>query len=532
MMPDTVLITAANGQPSARCGETTLFSAYDPRGEALRFVDHALRGIIRPELVLVLGAGLGHLEAAVAAIRPAAVVCSVCYTRVLAVEEGGHIPASVWAPGTTTGMEDFLASNIGERTAETVSVVEWPACARAFPEASRRAREAVLRIFRENAYGALTLAAAGRRWFLNSLVNFIALEPVSGNPLRPDEPLVIAASGPSLSRSLPLLKKIRGGINLWALASSLPALENAGLEPDLVVATDAGYYASTLLDAGRGRIRRLAMPLSAARGAWRTGAEVLYFIQPNFFENELVRLSGLTAPAIDAHGTVAGTALLLARAFGCTAAYFCGLDFCYDDLRSHVRPHAWDALDAARSRRLEPMQHILWSRASSQAPDRQPGSPCRSGASLALYATSFAPICSRLSVARIHASPVPVPGMHEADPADLVRRARPVPGRQPASVLSRPRTYPDMAARRKMVRELLREWMECVTRGLGDPASLAQAGTADAGNLLAECLRFFAGHAPTRPSPGAPDDTAARLERVRIFFAAAERRFAGERAHV
>ncbi len=516
-----IFSTAANGRRTVRAGEVSLFSAYDPGKAAARFVTRALESR-RPALVLVLGGVLGYLEEAVRTLLPHVPVGSVCYDGALAPAHGRG--QSVWTPESPQALEDFLRLVIGEREAGEVMILEWPASARAFPEWSSRARTQVVRILRENGFGGLTVAASGRRWFANSLINFLRLEPVSGNPLRGGLPLVIAASGPSLTSSLPLLARLRDRLNLWALASSLPALREAGLVPDLVVTTDPGHYASALLLGAGTAIPPVAMPLSAARGVWRTGAPVLLFAQPAFFECELIRRSGLTVPAVDAHGTVAGSALLLARACGATRAVFCGLDFCHRDIRSHVTPHAWDARHEASARRLSPLTSLLWERTQTLTPETLPDTGCRTGPSLQVYASSFTEICARITAARLNPSPVDVPGMETVTADELEGEAgnAALSGAKPA--LSPARHYPGREERKRIVDTLLGEWIVCLEREARRPAATAPG-------LVDELLRFLAGVRPGQDSGGSSGAAAARRRTAKDFLTGLRSRYAGETAY-
>jgi hypothetical protein len=475
-----VVFTSASGEPSARLeraasGDIALFSAYAPRREAERFVAEALRDK-RPAAVVVLGAGLGYLEAAAAKAVPQAAVFPVYYADELApplVREG-------WRPGCGRSLSDFLERALTERDPRSVEVIEWPAAACAFPELARQARAETLRVLRENAASELSIAGSGRRWLRNSLANFLLLDaPLSGNPLDPGKPLVIAAAGPSLSAALPLLIRHRGRISLWALSSSLAALGSRGLAPDLAVATDAGYYASRLLLRAPARIPVLAMPLSGARGAWRAAERVFLFAQPNFFELELFRRGRAAVPAVDAHGTVAGTALLLARACGARTVFFCGLDFCWDDIRSHAAPHASQDQAEQSSIRLEPAYGRTFGRALAFAPCRIDGSRRRTADALSVYAGSFREPCAGagMRVFRLFPSPVEVPGMIGAGAAELEEAVGARRGGENPAGLSPLRGYPDAGERRRIVRALLDEWLEDIAAGRPRP----------------ELARFFSG---------------------------------------
>jgi hypothetical protein len=471
MKPVINIFIAANGQKSARLasrasGDIALFSAYNPGREAKRFAAAALLGK-KPELIVILGAGLGHLEAAAAHLAPGVRIVPVYFAAELDPGETGS-DGRAWNPGHASALVRFLAEAVGECDPRSVEIIEWPTAAQAFPELARAAREALVQALKQGAWGGLTVAGSGRRWLTNTLVNFMSLEaPVGSLSFDPARPLVIAAAGPSLAKALPLLSAQRGRYTLVALASSLQALRHCGLEPDLVVATDAGYYASHLLTSARGRIKLLAMPLSAARGAWRAAERVFLFAQPNFFELELLGSARASVPAVDAHGTVAGSALLLARAVGAREIFFCGLDCCYDDIRSHCSPHPYEGLVAASATRLISGYSAAYGRALDLAPERL-GAGCRTSTSLSVYAASFESLCADADrrVFRLFPSPVPVPGMAEAAAADFERAVSRSPAARPQAALSLLRGYPDARTRKRLVRARLDEWLRRLADGV------------------------------------------------------------------
>ncbi|MBN2353460.1 MAG: DUF115 domain-containing protein [Spirochaetales bacterium] len=516
MTSGIVVFTAASGERSARLddgrgGGIALFSVYDPRREAERFVAGQLRDRPLTHLV-ILGAGLGYLEAAAETAVPRAGIIPVYFADELAPEGAGH-DDDAWRPGNGESIELFFERVLRGCDPRAVEVLEWPAAGRAFPELSRRARDALLRVLKENAYGDLTAAASGRRWLRNTLENFLLLDaPVAGRLLDPTLPLVIAAAGPSLDAALPLLVRHRDRVNLWALASALKALRSRGLEPDLTVATDAGYYASHLLLHSGGGIPLLAMPLSGAREAWRAADRVFLFAQPNFFELELFARSETSVPAVDAHGTVAGTALFLARAGGAATVFFCGLDCSYDDIRSHAAPHPYDELAARAATRFLPAYAAAFSRAHTLAPRRLGSGRARSSEALSVYSGSFREPCHRegFRVFRLFPSPVDVPGMKNAGPADFERAARAARGPRQTPALQPLAGYPAAASRKRIVRRLLDDW-------------LAEIGT---GRPRSELADFFAG---VRPDPDG--GKAERLAAAAGFLETLRERFVEEWAH-
>src|SRR5208282_3958810 len=136
------LFTARSGAPSVKVDGVAMHSPYDPAREAERFVQESL-GDENPSTVIVLGECVGHIVRAVARLKP-----------------GASLLAAVYSPGIA-------------QAAPVQGVRTWHPAARAFPEVSRAANEAVRQVVQELNGSFVTTVASGRRWLRNSLANFV-----------------------------------------------------------------------------------------------------------------------------------------------------------------------------------------------------------------------------------------------------------------------------------------------------------------------------------------------------------------------
>jgi len=419
------LVASRAGTPTAVVRGAYLHSKYDPRKEAQRFALQALNAE-RPSLVVLLGAGLGYLARALQEMVPGLRVMPVFYDASVhdaavartASDRGSRQPGAealawAWHPQRPTSLLEHLRTEIRELDSEGLAVVEWPTSARLFPEVSREANRAIRQLLRELRGSLATTAVLGRRWLRNAFRNFVFLENLSGGPLPPGAPVLITASGPSLEEALPLVVPHRDRFALWALPSSLLALREQGLRPDLVVLTDPGYYAMAHLHPGAAMGLEIAMPLSAACGTWRVGATVLPLSQGTFFERALCALRGLEPTAIPSFGTVAASALTLARRLAAPQIVVAGLDLTQRDIRSHARPNVFDSFLEKGCGRLSPFFHRSFSRNAEE--HGEPGPPAaksraRAGSTLALdtYAGWFAAL-----------EPGPGPLLHRLLPSEV-----------------------------------------------------------------------------------------------------------------
>jgi hypothetical protein len=410
--------TSRTGLPILLLDGKPLVSTYDPVREARRFAGAALAGAAAAPAVVVVGGVMGYLEQAVRAEAPQARLLRVDLSAEASAIEG-PTPAPRWSPSSPLALASFLAGQLDESDLLGLRVIEWAPAAAAWPDRARGAREEIRLFVERLKAGYATTAAFGALWVRNALANFVGLRAL-GAPAAAggDEPLLIAASGPTLEEALPLLLSHRGHMRLWALPSSVRALDDAGIRPDLVVVTDPGLYALQHLPAGYGA--PIAMPLAASRGTRSYSDTVLLFSQPYLFEQEL---AGLLAPwplpVIPPQGTVAASALALAAAAGYRSIVFAGLDFCYRDVLSHARPGLFEIYHAARCGRTSPFDGALFS-AAAEAAERD-ASGARATAGLRAYSRWFAtaPLPRGVRVHRLLASSVELPAIAAVGPRDL-----------------------------------------------------------------------------------------------------------------
>lgn len=417
---DLVFETSRTGSPSCRAGRIRLHSAYDPRKEALRFLEASLPpGPVNT--AILLGPGLDYLSEPIIQTHPGCRVVRIQYAAGLAGRETVQGPPT-WYPGQEETLGAFLSRCLDEDGLSGIRILEWEASATAWPQEAARAKAGLRSALDFLASSAATLKAFGPAWIANACRNFLLLESLL-QPRPEPSPIVVAAAGPSLESALAFLKSRRGCFRLLAVSSALAALEGAGLEPDLVVASDAGFWSRYHLYPLAGRKACIASPLSALPSAClASNLQVLPLVQAGFPEPELASLlsGGLALPS---HGTVSGTAIHLAAALGSGPIIVAGLDLAVLDCLAHARPHGFDALLAASEGRLAPSEGILLARERTLAPEPLGQGAWRTSRSLALYARALSaeaqcpPLSGRLW--RLNPSPLALKGYRDLDLAGL-----------------------------------------------------------------------------------------------------------------
>lgn len=357
--------TAKSGAPYAAIGNNRIHSSYDPQKEAARFFDHETNKT--PSLVVILGPGLGYLINEAKQRFPNAKILSVFYSSFFYSYFTGNVgedgPQYTWHPGSPQPLRVFFDFHISDLDVEGIKIFEWPPSAAAFSNLSEEANRTLNQVIRERNGSLVTTFTFGKRWLTNALYNFLFIDHIQ--PLRKsNKPTIIAASGPSLSQGIDLIDTYRERVNVWALPSSLKALDYNNIRPDAIIVTDPGFY-STLhfYPFFCKRKPLLIMPLTASRGLVPQFSKVSLFSQSFFAEDILLRHAHVPIESFPSLGTVAATAIEIALRTTKTAPIFVtGLDLCKDDIKTHVTPHAFDDLFLAMQERLHTMRTIFFDR--------------------------------------------------------------------------------------------------------------------------------------------------------------------------
>ena len=347
-----------------RSGKLTLFfngisihSRYDPVLEAQTFLKQHYYNK-KPFLFILIGPGLGFLKTEISINYPSAKLLSLHLDR--QIYELSTKIGKNWYYGENKQLSLTLAEFIPDFQLLETSIIKWSPCTKLFPDRTKNIESIIHQFFLERKGSVFTTGSFGRTWLRNINLNIFTKRKllILGNI---DSTIIITASGPSLSKSLILLKKNRKKYTLAALSSSLPALNNAKILPDFIFHTDPGYWAKEHLNAIPNIKIPIIMPLTSSFYS-KLSNPVILINQGSFFENFLLKDN---FSKISSHGTVAGTAYLFFRGITQNPIIFIGLDLCYDDVKEHVSPHSFDTIFDLKQNRLNGYLNIIYGKQQS-----------------------------------------------------------------------------------------------------------------------------------------------------------------------
>jgi hypothetical protein len=334
-------------------------SRYDPAKEAERFFSSLS---IKPNSIYVLIApGHDHLAAHIRNTIPGSPVFSVqpaCF-------QGLVVPAddtATWFESSTVSLYDQLSMWLSDEDTARLEMIVWPTAWKIFPEFCHSCASIIAAYLREADANLKTSAYFGFKWIKNMVGNVRNLPHIRAFP-NTKGIAILAGSGPGLNHCLEVLVENRNKYVLWALPSSLRALESRGLVPDIIVSSDAGYWAgehlryvpyssTTALPIVVAPLRAMLSPL------WKKKYPVALFSMGLPLESELLDIrfgmAGMAhqLPIFGDRGTVAATALDILRITHKGPVYSMGLDFAWVDVQAHVSPHTFDEQKVINSSRI------------------------------------------------------------------------------------------------------------------------------------------------------------------------------------
>ena len=266
-------------------------------------------------------------------------------------------------------LSEALFSALGEEKLISSLAFDWNPTKLAFPSENlavwNEIKKAVLKA--RDVLG--TRSYFSKRWLKNALI-------FAANVQHPfllknlNKPVIIAASGPSLESSLPFLKKFRASYFLIAVSSAFLPLSRNGIESDLVMSSDGGYWAKKHLDFPKNQAKTVfALEAeSAVPKKLLAHSAILPLVYADGLERDL--LAAIHCPALfsERNGTVAGTALSFACSLTNGNIYLCGLDQAPAPAFQHTQPNALETDNAKKDFRLRTTETRLTSSRFLSAP--------------------------------------------------------------------------------------------------------------------------------------------------------------------
>ena len=276
----------------------------------------------------------------------------------------------------------FLEKEVPDTDSKNIRIIEWRPSLKFYGKEYLRLLSLTAEFLRRADAGRRTTAAFGRRWVRNFLKN---LKLIKRAVLyrQAEFPVIITGSGPGIETDMPVIEKLKDNCLILAASSSALALSAVNLSADFCLATDGGSWALRhlypLYRNGFNTDIFLAVNLCAALPSQCGHRPFLILSDGSFWQSIILNALGLPSVIVTQKGTVSATAVELAMTLTRGNIYLAGIDLCVSDIRTHVRPYAFDYILNQNECRLKPVYSQSFARSSL----------LREGGSMDIYASWF-----------------------------------------------------------------------------------------------------------------------------------------------
>jgi len=182
-------------------------------------------------------------------------------------------------------------------------------------------------------------------WTKNFIFNSSMFEkhPII-NPIKHDQNdniAIIVCAGPNLVYDLPIIKKYREKVTIFAVDTAIKPLVSYNINPDFVISLDGQFYSfEDFIKNPDEEIIFIFDVLSYPQAA-RLNKNIYFTITENIFKNSIIeyfsKKNNLEEFGIYTGGTVSDYTLSFALNLGFKNIYFSGLDLSFPDLLTHSK---------------------------------------------------------------------------------------------------------------------------------------------------------------------------------------------------
>jgi hypothetical protein len=285
----------------------------------------------------------------------------------------------------TSKVQDFLEREVPETDAVNIKIIEWRPSMNFYRQAYVSLFSFAVDFIKRMDAGKRTTVVFGKKWVGNFFRNLGNVQKIIlYKPM--DAPVIITGSGPGLEKAMPAIQKKQEECLIIAASSSVMALSHYGIRADIVMSTDGGGWALRHIypffrrsDNGVYNSAFFAVNLCAALPSQCGGIPMLIMNDGSFWQSIILHELSLPSVIIQQKGTVTACAAELALELTSGNIFLAGMDLSVRDIRSHVRPYAFDHLLFDCASRLKPVYSQSFMRSNQ----------IQEGGSLDIYAAWF-----------------------------------------------------------------------------------------------------------------------------------------------
>jgi hypothetical protein len=368
---EETLVRAQCGLNTVAAGQKNIHSRYNPMIEAERYID-SLNSCGCLEYIILAECGLCYVIEPLRKKFPMAKIISL-HLSAFYSGKSYAAPDAEWTPDSPLSLNVFLENEIDDIEADKIKIIEWRPAASVYEHKYLNLIKDITVFVKITDANKRTRTAFGRRWLKNVIRNCFLLNCCIKitRITKSDSDCIIAGAGPDLDDAYGAIQDLtKNGALLIAVSSAVNALLHAGFRPDIILACDGGNWAPLhLFDSIRFFYDKkisypvLAFSLSAAVPSQCGVFNLLPISDGSLFQSIAGQFFDIPCMSFPQRGTVSASAIDLALHITSGTIYTAGINFSHKDIRTHVKPYAFDAILSNSADRFRPLYTRQFERA-------------------------------------------------------------------------------------------------------------------------------------------------------------------------
>ncbi len=316
---------AKNGETTALIGNLYLHSAYNPQREAQRFVEN-LNSPFKPKIIIVTEPGLAYIKDGLRKKFPNSKIGLIRY--ISGFENfNKDFDFVINYYENNLNFENFLLNYFGEENLLETFFCQWEISSKIFSDINTKVWHSIKKALENAKTLLITRQYFEKKWLLNTFnfLRYINKTVLIKN--NNDLPLLIIASGSSLKAFLNIIKENQSKYFIIVLSSAIRVCLDNGINPDLTLSTDGGYWAGQhLKKLYKNNLVLGISPESYVQKHLLKNLPILPLLYSDGLSKDICNLCNLPSKAAIRNGTISGSALDFGLNYFNNDIYICGLD--------------------------------------------------------------------------------------------------------------------------------------------------------------------------------------------------------------
>lgn len=335
-------------------------SKYNPSAEAQKWIE-SIECDFTPYAIVVIGCGIPYSINFLKQKFSTSKLFTIQFDSIFKQFDNSDFTSIYFDNNNANHLSEIFYDYFGEELCSRILWLEWKPCINIFNKQINIVNLAIQQYLTKARDVIKTRMFFSKKWIKNTLRFFSMINKIC-NFTKGNCPIILAASGSTLSDSYSFLKLNKEKFFLIAVSSAVyPLLEN-NITPDLIVTTDGGYWAKKHIDLSIIIEKNIPIACSSESGIPFQllnnciFAPFIYSDLANSIFFDITKIKGIFS---NRNGTVSGNALELALQLTDNNIYTIGLDLQKNNGYTNAQPNKIEQIFSTQDNRISPLENRI-----------------------------------------------------------------------------------------------------------------------------------------------------------------------------